>query len=92
MIEDTDRGSFWTQALLGIQADEIHLCGDPRPLNLIRTLCRRTNDILVANRYERLSNLIVEEKVIKSVEELKTGDCLVAFSRQKIFELQNTIN
>jgi len=29
MIADERRGHAWTQALLGLQAEEIHLCGDP---------------------------------------------------------------
>jgi ATP-dependent RNA helicase SUPV3L1/SUV3 len=30
MIADKSRGHAWTNALLGLQADEIHLCGDMR--------------------------------------------------------------
>jgi len=30
MIADERRGHSWTNALLGLQAEEIHLCGDPR--------------------------------------------------------------
>lgn len=29
MISDLHRGWAWTRALLGLQANEIHLCGDP---------------------------------------------------------------
>ena len=35
MIEDTERGYAWTNALLGLKAREIHLCGDERALRLI---------------------------------------------------------
>jgi ATP-dependent RNA helicase SUPV3L1/SUV3 len=29
MMADPVRGFAWTRALLGLRADEIHLCGDP---------------------------------------------------------------
>jgi ATP-dependent RNA helicase SUPV3L1/SUV3 len=35
MIANESRGHAWTNALLGLQADEIHLCGDPRAQQLI---------------------------------------------------------
>lgn len=38
LIEDPDRGFAWTNALLGLQAKEIHLCGDERALKLVHKL------------------------------------------------------
>ena len=29
MLADLSRGWAWTRALLGIAAEEVHLCGDP---------------------------------------------------------------
>ncbi len=44
MIGNEDRGSAWTQALLGLDAKEIHICGDSRALDYISQLARLTND------------------------------------------------
>jgi len=38
VISDQQRGAAWTHALLGLQAKEIHLCGDQRSLQLISKL------------------------------------------------------
>lgn len=87
MIGCQSRGDSWTQALLGLQADEIHLCGDPRAHELVKALCERTGDIFEAREYKRLSTLTVEETHIASFSDLRPGDCIVAFSRQKLFEI-----
>jgi len=47
LIEDPERGFAWTNALLGLQAKEIHLCGDERALKLISKLLESTNDKVI---------------------------------------------
>jgi hypothetical protein len=47
---------------------------------------------LEIRNYERLSKLKVEEKTISSFSDLRPGDCIVAFSRRKILQLQQEIN
>lgn len=61
MMSDEYRGWAWTRAFLGLQADEIHVCGDPSALPLIRNLCAGTGDELVENEYERFKPLKVSE-------------------------------
>lgn len=81
MIADDRRGYAWTNALLGLQAEEIHLCGDPRAYLLIKELVEVTGDKLICKEYRRLSQLKVEDNNIRSLEDLRAGDCIVAFSR-----------
>jgi ATP-dependent RNA helicase SUPV3L1/SUV3 len=47
MMADPVRGFAWTRALLGLRADEIHLCGDPSVLSIVRKICADTGDDLV---------------------------------------------
>ena len=49
LIEDKERGFAWTNALLGLQAKEIHLCGDERALKLITNLAEDTGDKVKMN-------------------------------------------
>jgi ATP-dependent RNA helicase SUPV3L1/SUV3 len=44
LIEEPERGYAWTNALLGLQAKEIHLCGDERAFKLISKLLETTQD------------------------------------------------
>ena len=44
MIEDSERGYAWTNAILGLQAKEIHVCGDERAFKLINIISEETGD------------------------------------------------
>ncbi len=90
MIEDIERGSAWTNAVLGLQADEIHLCGDERGFHLMKNILEKTGEELYYKRYSRFSNLIVEEKTF-SYSDLRQGDCVISFSKTKIMEIKKRI-
>jgi hypothetical protein len=90
MIEDYERGSAWTNAVLGVQADEVHLCGDERGFHLLKQLCDKTNDELYFKRYSRFSNLIVEQNTFDYAD-LRKGDCIIAFAKTKIMEIKRRI-
>ncbi|KAL8500941.1 hypothetical protein ACS0TY_020508 [Phlomoides rotata] len=92
MLADPSRGYAWTRALLGLKADEIHLCGDPSVLNIVRKVCLDTGDELVEQHYERFKPLVVEAKtLLGDLKNVKSGDCVVAFSRREIFEVKLAI-
>ncbi|KAH9603875.1 hypothetical protein KSS87_013563 [Heliosperma pusillum] len=92
MMADSSRGFAWTRALLGLNADEIHLCGDPSVLNIVRKICLDTGDELVEQHYDRFKPLVVEAKTLQGdLRNVKSGDCVVAFSRREIFEVKLAI-
>ncbi|KAK3677955.1 RNA helicase [Recurvomyces mirabilis] len=61
MIGNNERGWAWTQALMGVKAKEVHLCGEERTVQLITELCASVGDKLEIHRYERLSPLKVAD-------------------------------
>lgn len=92
MMADPSRGYAWTRALLGLKADEIHVCGDPSVLDIVRKLCSDTGDELVEQHYERFKPLVVEAKTLQGdLRNVRSGDCIVAFSRREIFEVKLAI-
>ncbi|XP_010937118.1 ATP-dependent RNA helicase SUV3L, mitochondrial [Elaeis guineensis] len=92
MMADPTRGYAWTRALLGLKADEIHLCGDPSVLKIVKKICRDTGDELEVNHYERFKPLVVEAKtLLGNFKNVRSGDCIVAFSRREIFEVKLAI-
>ncbi|KZT11157.1 P-loop containing nucleoside triphosphate hydrolase protein [Laetiporus sulphureus 93-53] len=92
LIADPDRGGAWTNAVLGVNAAVLHLCGEERAVPLIEALLRDTGDELVVNRYERLTPLhVAKESLHGDLSRVEKGDCVVAFSRTKIFELKKVI-
>lgn len=66
MIGDVERGWAWSQAFLGVQAKEVHLCGEERAVDLIQSLCATIGDKLVIHRYQRLSPLQTMEKSLNN--------------------------
>lgn len=92
MIADPDRGNAWTAALLGVQADEVHVCGEERTVSLIQALCAGVGDECIIHRYERLSPLKTMKTAIEgNYNDLKKGDAVVAFSRMSLHVLKRTI-
>ena len=92
MMNDPTRGYAWTRALLGLKADEIHLCGDPSVLKIVKRICGETGDELEVHSYERFKPLVVEAKtLLGDLKNVRSGDCIVAFSRREIFEVKLAI-
>ncbi|KAL2175715.1 P-loop containing nucleoside triphosphate hydrolase protein [Thermothelomyces heterothallicus CBS 202.75] len=89
MIANDERGWAWTQAFLGVQAKEVHLCGEERVVPLIQDLCARIGEKCVVHRYERLNPLQVMDKSMKGrFGNLQKGDAIVAFSKVSIHQLK----
>jgi ATP-dependent RNA helicase SUPV3L1/SUV3 len=91
MINHPERGWAWTQAFLGIQAKELHLCGEARTVPLIRELSALVGDKVHVHEYERLTPLKVAERPLGSLESLEKGDCVVVFSVIGIHALRREI-
>lgn len=68
MIKDPQRGWAWTRALLGLQAEEIHLCGEAGAINLIKEIALTTDEDVEVRKYKRLTALKVEDSAV--------GECL----------------
>lgn len=92
MIGNADRGWAWTQALLGVRAKEVHLCGETRTVPLIKELCASVGEKLVIHNYERLSPLkVADESLNGKIQDLRKGDCIVSFSVMGIHALRRQI-
>lgn len=92
MIADPQRGAAWTNAVLGIAAKEVHLCGEDVVIPLIETLAKDCGDDLTIHRYQRLTPLTVAENSIDGdLGQIRPGDCVVSFARQNIFALKERI-
>ena len=92
MIGNEQRGWAWTQVLLGVQAKELHVCGEERVLPLIQKLAAAMGERLTIHRYNRLSPLRTSRNSLhRTLKHLRKGDCLVAFSRQSLHNLKEQI-
>ncbi|WPK27029.1 hypothetical protein PUMCH_004400 [Australozyma saopauloensis] len=88
MLTDEQRGCAWTNAVLGVQAKELHLCGEERTVDIIKKIAEATGDDLEIKHYTRLGKLSVMEEPLKDISDLQSGDCVVFFSKRKILDFK----
>ena len=92
MIGSPDRGWAWTQAFLGVNAKEVHLCGEERAVPLIKELSAFIGDRLHIHKYERLSPLeVMWNSLDGNLKQLKKGDCIVSFSVMGIHSMKKDV-
>ncbi|PKA61403.1 antiviral helicase SKI2 [Apostasia shenzhenica] len=91
MVGCKTRGFSFTRALLGICSDELHVCGDPAAVPLIQRMLEVTGDVVKVQYYDRLSPLIPLHYSLGSFSNIKTGDCVVTFSRREIYRLKKKV-
>lgn len=92
MISHQERGWAWSQAFLGLQANEIHLCGEARTVPLMRELCALVGDKVHVHEYKRLTPLHVQPRSLGGkLSHLEKGDCIVAFTVLGIHALRREI-
>ncbi|CAD1475255.1 unnamed protein product, partial [Heterotrigona itama] len=91
LIRDPSRGWAWTRALLGLAADEIHLCGEFAAVPMVQSICLTTGESVEIKEYKRLTSLEIEESALGSLKNIQPGDCIVCFSRNDIFVVSNVI-
>jgi ATP-dependent RNA helicase SUPV3L1/SUV3 len=95
MLQDTDRGSAWTAALIGAPAREVYICGS----NAVTDLCIRAieslNETFDITKCERMTPLVLESDSVcgsiysklKVRDQLQKGDAVIAFSRKDVLTL-----
>lgn len=91
MIKDPQRGWAWTRALLGLMAEEIHLCGEAGTIDLVKQLCLTTNEDVEVRNYKRLTELHIEDTALGSLDNVEPGDCIVCFSKNDIYSVSRGI-
>ncbi|KAL1491744.1 hypothetical protein ABEB36_012295 [Hypothenemus hampei] len=91
MIKDPQRGWAWTRALLGLIAEEVHLCGESGAIDLVSQLCLTTGEDLEVRNYKRLTELKIEDKALDNLNNVEPGDCIVCFSKNDIYSVSRLI-
>ena len=87
MIADSDRGHSWTRAILGVQAQEIHVCMSPAAEKVITHLISLCGDTYEINRYERKTALLCEEEPFEFPDDVQEGDALIVFTKRAVLDI-----
>ncbi|RUS23097.1 LOW QUALITY PROTEIN: hypothetical protein BC937DRAFT_92399 [Endogone sp. FLAS-F59071] len=92
MIADRARGWAWTQALLGLRAQELHLCGEPSAVPLVMNIALTLGEEVEVHKYQRLTPLVLADSSLGGTfENVRRGDCMVTFSRRDIFAAKKRV-
>jgi ATP-dependent RNA helicase SUPV3L1/SUV3 len=92
MLQDPDRGSAWTAALVGVPARQVFVCGS----NAVTAPCLRViealNETVELTHLQRMTPLVLEDESLcgkryskpKLKPKLQKGDAIIAFSRKDV--------
>ncbi len=87
MVSDPHRGHNWTRAVLGLRAEEIHLCMAPEAEDMIVQMIRRCGDSFRIVRHKRNTRLTLEKRPYALKRDLRRGDALIVFSKKSVLAL-----
>lgn len=85
VVKDFQRGWAWSRALLGVQAEEIHVCGEAAALDLVKEMMMSTGEEVEVRNYRRLTPLLVQDKALETLAAVEPGDCIVCFNKNDIY-------
>ena len=91
MMADESRGSFWTRAILGIRAEEIHVCCSGTAESLLVRMIGRCGDTYEIVRHERNTKLEFIPKRYDMSKDVEPGDALIAFSKKNVLAIAATL-
>lgn len=105
MIADRDRGGAWTTAILGVDAEDVHVCLAPEALGIVVRLIEDCYDDYEIIEHERKTPLIWQnDPVDLSVNDVdsnqyennlvgvQSGDAVICFSRQNVLMTAARLN
>lgn len=95
MLQDPDRGSAWTAALVGAPAQQVYICGSNAVTGVCVKLTEYLNEPHTITYCERMTPLVLEDNSIcgkrysklKLKHQLQVGDAIIAFSRKDVLTL-----
>lgn len=95
MLQDPDRGSAWTAALVGVPARQVFICGSNAVTKLCLSAIENLNETAEITELQRMTPLILEDDSLcgaryskpKLKAKLQKGDAIIAFSRKDVLTL-----
>lgn len=84
MISDPFRGGAWTSAILGIQAEEVHVCAAAHAEEILKTLITACGDTWEVIHHERQVPLVADHQRFQSLYSVKEKDALIVFTKKDV--------
>lgn len=87
MLDDENRGSCWTRAILGIRAEEIHICASPIAEKLLIQMIKRCGDTFDLVHHKRNTELEFLPDRYDMSKDVEKGDALITFSKKNVLAI-----
>ncbi len=87
MVADENRGSFWTRAILGIRAKEVHVCCSGTARDLLVKMLKRCGDEIEIVSHERNTRLVFVPERYDMSKDVEPGAALIAFSKKNVLAI-----
>lgn len=95
MLQDPDRGSAWTAALVGVPARQVFVCGANSVTTPCLSVIEQLNETYEITHLQRMTPLVLENTSLcgmryskpKLKNQLQKGDAFIAFSRKDVLTL-----
>ncbi len=92
MLQEPDRGSAWTAALVGVPARQVFICGSNAVTQPCLQVIAHLNETAEITELQRMTPLILEDDSLCGVRyskpklkaKLQKGDAIIAFSRKDV--------
>ncbi len=92
MLQDPDRGSAWTAALVGVPARKVFVCGSNAVTAPCLGVIEALNETFEITQLQRMTPLVLEDESLcgkryskpKLKPKLQKGDAIIAFSRKDV--------
>ncbi|MGF7535414.1 helicase-related protein [Bacillus mexicanus] len=92
LIGDPIRGASWTRAVLGLFAKEIHICCSVNAVPILKKIITDCGDEVEVIKHNRNTPLIFEKENFSFPEDVKQGDALIVFTRNKALEVASILS
>lgn len=87
LVADEERGHSWTRAILGVLAEEVHICMSPVALDVVTHLIELCKDTYEVREYERKTPLLIEEKPFDFPKDVQEADAYIVFSKKSVLNI-----
>ena len=84
MCSDVERGGAWTRAILGVYAEEVHVCMAPQALKIVKKLIKDCGDHYEVIWHRRSVGISYDKNRPTFPDDILKGDALIAFSRRDV--------
>lgn len=88
MVGDRDRGGAWCRALIGLDANQLHVCCAPEGPSIVRRIlegcAERFGDRWSVVEHRRLNPLEPVADLVRFPDDIQEGDAVVVFSKRDV--------